>query len=136
MRPRDAGHQIEFLREAGFEVNVRHERPWNGELRSRYEMLEACQRALEAAWFPATPPADMKPRVAFEPGGRTVVELRDPDGREFRGVARCNPREQFNRRLGLAIALGRACEAAEVNTRWLGPGARSQVSGVREVRDA
>lgn len=42
-------------------------------------------------------------------GGKTIVEVTTPDGATtFTGVARCSRKENFNKRLGVRIALGRA----------------------------
>lgn len=41
-------------------------------------------------------------------GGKTVVEVTTPDGRTLVGVSRCSRKENFNKRLGVRIALGRA----------------------------
>ncbi len=41
-------------------------------------------------------------------GGRTLVELRSPQGIEVKGEATCSKKDGFNRKLGLAKALGRA----------------------------
>lgn len=45
-------------------------------------------------------------------GGKTVVEVTTPDGRTLIGVARCSRRENFNKRLGVRIALGRALKGS------------------------
>lgn len=41
-------------------------------------------------------------------GGRTVVEVTTPEGITLVGMARCSRNENFNKRLGVRIALGRA----------------------------
>lgn len=41
-------------------------------------------------------------------GGKTVVEVTAPDGTNFVGMSRCSRNENFNKRLGVRIALGRA----------------------------
>lgn len=41
-------------------------------------------------------------------GGKTVVEVTGPGGETFVGMARCSRNENFNKRLGVRIALGRA----------------------------
>lgn len=41
-------------------------------------------------------------------GGKTVVEITTPDGTTLVGVSRCSRKENFNKRLGVRIALGRA----------------------------
>lgn len=42
----------------------------------------------------------------------TRIELRTPDGKEFVGVSYCSKKDNFNRKLGNRIALGRALKAA------------------------
>lgn len=41
-------------------------------------------------------------------GGKTVVEITTPNGETLVGMARCSRNENFNKRLGVRIALGRA----------------------------
>ena len=41
-------------------------------------------------------------------GGATVVDVTHPLGKTFTGTSLCNYQDQFNRKLGLRIALGRA----------------------------
>lgn len=41
-------------------------------------------------------------------GGKTVVEVTTPDGVTFIGIARCSRKENFNKKMGVRIALGRA----------------------------
>ncbi len=44
-------------------------------------------------------------------GGQTVVQITTKDGRELEGVADCSMHDPYNRKKGLAIALGRALAA-------------------------
>lgn len=46
--------------------------------------------------------------VAAARGGKTVVEVTTPDGTTFVGIARCSRKENFNKKMGVRIALGRA----------------------------
>lgn len=41
-------------------------------------------------------------------GGHTRIEITTPDNKELVGEAYCNPTDQFNRKLAVRIALGRA----------------------------
>lgn len=41
-------------------------------------------------------------------GGKTVVEVTLPDGTALVGESKCSRKENFNKRLGVRIALGRA----------------------------
>lgn len=45
----------------------------------------------------------------FEPrGGRTEIEVTTPDGQTFSGVAKCHPKDNFNKRIAVTKALNRA----------------------------
>lgn len=41
-------------------------------------------------------------------GGFTTVKLRNPEGREVIDAAICSDKDQYNKKLGVKIALGRA----------------------------
>lgn len=41
-------------------------------------------------------------------GGKTFVEITLPDGRDIVGYSRCSRGENFDKKLGVRIALGRA----------------------------
>jgi hypothetical protein len=41
-------------------------------------------------------------------GGKTVVTVTDNDGNTFEGLAKCSDNDGFNKRIGVAIAIGRA----------------------------
>lgn len=47
-------------------------------------------------------------QTVSERGGQTIVQVRTPDGEELEGVAICSIKDNFNRRMGVRIALGRA----------------------------
>lgn len=112
---------IEQLKQQGFTVHVRHERPilvpvpstrrfdeTVGEdtgLGTRHE-LDQVRRHNPGAYF------GMK-------GGVTTVDIGTEDGPVARGYAYCRPDDevgpgdQFNRKLGTRIALGRALKELE-----------------------
>ena len=46
-------------------------------------------------------------------GGKTVVEVRTPDGKEIKGEAICSPEDNYNKKIGVRIALGRALKNEE-----------------------
>lgn len=46
-------------------------------------------------------------------GGRTQIEITTPYGATVKGVADCSRKENFNRKVGLTIALGRALNQLE-----------------------
>jgi hypothetical protein len=41
-------------------------------------------------------------------GGKTVVEVTTPDGTTLVGMSRCSRKENFDKSMGVRIALGRA----------------------------
>jgi len=41
-------------------------------------------------------------------GGKTIVEILNPDGKELRGEAVCSIKDNWNRKRGITIALARA----------------------------
>lgn len=45
---------------------------------------------------------------ANEKGGRTTVDVTFPDGTEVSGEALCSDQDNYNKKLGVRIALGRA----------------------------
>jgi hypothetical protein len=58
-------------------------------------------------------PTGINPR-----GGKTVVNLTTPNGIELEGVAVCSRKENFNKRLGVRIALGRALAKSSIPFVW------------------
>lgn len=44
-------------------------------------------------------------------GGKTVVEVTTPDGTTLVGMSRCSRKENFDKRMGVRIALGRAMKS-------------------------
>lgn len=46
-------------------------------------------------------------------GGKTVVEVTTPEGVTLVGISRCSRKENFNKRLGVRIALGRAFSSVQ-----------------------
>lgn len=46
--------------------------------------------------------------VVLHTGGQTVVEVTDKNNVTYTGVADCSTRDTYNKRIGLAAALGRA----------------------------
>jgi hypothetical protein len=43
-----------------------------------------------------------------EKGGKTVIQVKTPEGIELEGTAVCSRKENYNKKLGVSIALGRA----------------------------
>lgn len=48
--------------------------------------------------------------VILPKGGCTVIEITDQNGKTVRGTAECSRKDNFNRKMGNTIALGRALE--------------------------
>jgi len=44
----------------------------------------------------------------LEKGGKTIVQIKTPSGQEFEGKAVCSEKDNYNKRIGLQVALGRA----------------------------
>ena len=69
---------IEYLRKNGFKIRVKHFRRHSPSL------------------------------VKETKGGKTVVEVRTPDGKEIKGEAICSSKDNYSKKIGVRIALGRA----------------------------
>jgi hypothetical protein len=75
------------LRKSGYKVRVHHERDTIDVM-----TMSGIQKFLNAR------------------GGKTSIELTTPDGTKVTGESRCSEKENFCRRTGNTIALGRAFE--------------------------
>ena len=84
---------IKQLRQSGYKVRVIHERG-----------------------FTTHPTIAGERKVLSSRGGKTLVEITDLDSFSAIGVARCSDEENFNKKIGNKIALGRAIKNLE-NTR-------------------
>ena len=85
-------NKIHTLRKAGYKVRVMH---W------RY--IPNCK--------PILPRHTISDFTSILPhGGKTEIEITAPDGTEFRGSAECSKKDNFNRKRGIQIALGRAMD--------------------------
>lgn len=107
----EPGKVINELRAQGWRVDVQHERPLEsktvpgrplgGKLYTEFDRKKNNQRLHGATY------------QFLGKGGITTVELRSPNGSIFRGEARVHPNDNFNRRRGLRIALGRALKSVD-----------------------
>lgn len=52
---------------------------------------------------------------SLEKGGKTVIQIRTPDGQEIEGQAVCSDKDNYNKRIGIQIALGRALSSIQKN---------------------
>jgi len=85
-------HTVQQLREQGNKVRVIHYRyPTD----TAFDLIP--QRVAKERKIPLSPH-----------GGHTEVYITTPDQEQFSGIARCNPQDQFNRKIALKIAIGRA----------------------------
>lgn len=104
--------QIQALRKEGAKVRILHWRYMPFEFQD-----DDIGQPLETNLFPAFKfKKNGTGHVIYnEPkinGGRTVVEVLQSDGRQLRGEATCSVKDNFNRRLGVKIAIGRLKEVA------------------------
>lgn len=95
--------KLEELRAAGHVVKIRHRRHWlDGQGGRLVATREQAKRLL-----------DEVPVVLLPKGGDTKVTILDGSGRTIAaGFARCSRLDNFDRRMGLTIALGRAIKNA------------------------
>ena len=94
----DATAALAEAREAGYKVKITHLR-WATDGHTT-ALVEA--RTARLLGLPVS-----------EKGGSTIVELLDSDGNRSVGLALCMPTDNFDRSLGVIIALGRARKDAE-----------------------
>lgn len=79
---------VQQLRNAGYKVKVLHNRLYN----KRY------------AWQVGHNFECMEPDTK---GGSTEIIVDSPSGEHFHGIAICSKKENYNKKLGVRIALGR-----------------------------
>jgi hypothetical protein len=61
-------------------------------------------------------PMNINSGIICAKGGSTEIQLTSPDGKvNVSGYAKCSVKDNFNRKLGNSIALGRAWEKANMN---------------------
>lgn len=92
---------IQKLREDGNKVRVRHCRAYKnipGEYLTRRQFEERSTAMINKPYSAAVSPN----------GGMTVIQITTPTGEELEGVALCSLKDGYNRKKGLAIAMGRA----------------------------
>lgn len=82
---------IQELRNAGYKVRVLHNRLYNG-----YHK-----------WQVGSKPQHYGPIDPDAKGGSTQVVIDSPSGEHFQGLAICSKKENYNKKLGVRIALGR-----------------------------
>ena len=85
---------IQQLRNNGYKVRVLHCRLYNGYHTWQNGGHEYIQR---------NAPVDPDSK-----GGSTQVIIDSPDGKHFRGLAMCSKKDNYNKKMGVKIALGRS----------------------------
>ena len=85
---------IQQLRNNGYKVRVLHNRLYNGYHKWQVGGHEYIQR---------NAPVDPDSK-----GGSTQVVIDSPSGEHFQGLAMCSKKENYNRKMGVRIALGRS----------------------------
>lgn len=85
---------IQQLRNNGYKVRVHHNRLYKG-----YYKWQVVNRDHMRYDGPIDP--DSK-------GGSTEITIDSPDGHHFKGMAICSNKENYNKKLGVRIALGRS----------------------------
>jgi hypothetical protein len=86
---------IQQLRNNGYKVRVLHNRLYNGYHKWQVGAVESAKHH----YGPIDP--DSK-------GGSTQVVIDSPTGEHFQGLAICSKKENYNKRLGVKIAMGRS----------------------------
>lgn len=51
---------------------------------------------------------DYSPKGLYEKGGTTQVIIDSPNGDHFEGIAKCSDKDNYNKKLGVRIAIGRS----------------------------
>lgn len=83
---------VESLRSKGYRVYVRHHRVYQ----DQFVRIDTEKELYE------------KKSVPTSKGGKTTVEVTTPQGEVLHGQSTCGKSEQFSRKLGVKVALGRA----------------------------
>lgn len=85
---------VQQLRNMGYKVRVLHNRLYNG-----YHKWQVGAKDSAKNYGPLDP--DSK-------GGSTQVIIDSPNGEHFQGLAMCSKKENYNKKMGVRIALGRS----------------------------
>lgn len=80
-------YTVASLRQEGYKVSIRHVRDM--EVIADFENMKFIER--------------LAPK-----GGMTLATVESPEGKIFTGVANTSRKDHYNKKLGVAIALGRA----------------------------
>jgi hypothetical protein len=85
------------LRRAGYKVKVSH---------LRVHIKDKAKKNIRKIkeFFHKSEFEDIK--LLWPRGGKTVVEITTPDGKQFKEEVPCSPHDGYNKSIGLSIALG------------------------------
>jgi hypothetical protein len=86
---------VQQLRNKGYKVRVLHNRLYNGYYK----------------WHPGAAEYFISNDLIAEPdtkGGSTEVIIDTPDGKYFQGLSICSKKDNYNKKMGVRIALGRS----------------------------
>lgn len=86
---------VQDLRNKGYKVWVLHNRLYNG-----YHKWQVGSRPTSGY---IGVPVDPDPK-----GGSTQIIIDSPEGKHFQGLAICSKKDNYNKRIGVRIALGRS----------------------------
>lgn len=102
-------NEIHALRQQGYKVQIQHKR--------RFKMLDGylTRGEYESSPFKSEMFNSHYKDVVNAKGGMTVVKLTTPDNTELVGTAKCSDKDNYNRKLGLRMALGRAMKSSHQN---------------------
>ena len=92
---------IQQLRNSGYKVKVLHNRLYNG-----YYKWQVGSKPNQNGYAPTK----LFIHGRFDPdtkGGSTQIIIDSPQGNHYEGLAFCSKKENYNKRLGVRIALGR-----------------------------
>lgn len=95
---------VESLRQQGYRVRCLHKRYFGGYADGFVTRKEFCENEQEMY-------GDMAysyNEAVLPYGGETVVEITTPEGVDLVGVAKCSIKDNYCKKKGVAIALGRA----------------------------
>lgn len=105
---------VEQLREKGCQVSVRHERTFVHNFVQTHGLpvtgaLQMTRREFSTSGQETNPDFVLDNR-----GGNTIVSVITPGGETLTGNSKCSFSEQFNRKRGLSIAMGRALKGVRI----------------------
>ena len=85
---------VQQLRNSGYKVKVIHCRLYKGVEFSYSDLISVYRTSIK-------PKPDAK-------GGSTQIVIDSPDGQHYQGLAICSKKENYNKKIGVRIALGRS----------------------------